>query len=277
MFEWQKQSQSSIAVPHFKELLEFINLRTQASEGSTSDQSKRSSKGKSHHPRRPFVTSKPVSSFATSTIDPIGNCVLCKTDKHPLYVCPMFKSQPHDKMMTTLKANDLCMNCLRPGHYVKQCKSLHRCRKCQKQHHTLLHIESKEPPPTPTTAPASDSIVNSVPVHTTTGITSNSLLMTCRVLVDAPDRLLKQELSSIVPHPLPSFPSAWLEVCVLLNPPRMYESRVLLDSPRALGSNQLLAFPFHLGPLERRLMLLASLFNVADLSCPCQGKQMPHL
>ena len=90
-------------------------------------------------------------------------------------------------MMTTLKANDLCMNCFKPGHYVKQCKSLHRCRKCQKQHHTLLHIESKEPPPTPTTAPASDSIVNSVPVHTTTGITSNSLLMTCRVLVDAPD------------------------------------------------------------------------------------------
>ena len=40
---------------------------------------------------------------------------------------------------------------------------------------------------TPTAAPASDSIVNSVPVHTTTGITSNSLLMTCRVLVDAPD------------------------------------------------------------------------------------------
>ena len=101
MFEWQKQSQSSTAVPHFKELLEFINLRAQASEGSTSDQGKRSSEGKSHHPRRPFVTSKPVSSFATSAIDPIGNCVLCKTDKHLLYVCPKFKSQPHDKMMTT--------------------------------------------------------------------------------------------------------------------------------------------------------------------------------
>ena len=184
MFEWQKQSQSSTAVPHFKELLEFINLRAQASEGSTSE---RSSEGKSHHPRRPFVTSKPVSSFVTSAIDPIGNRVLCRTDKHPLYVCPKFKSQPHDKMMTTLKANDLCMNCLRPGHYVKQCKSLHRCRKCQKQHHKLLHIESKEPPPTPTAAPASDSIVNSIPVHTTIGITFNSLLMTCRVLVDSPD------------------------------------------------------------------------------------------
>ena len=66
MFEWQKYSQSSADVPHYKELLEFINLRTQASETSASDHNKKSSKGESHSPRKPFVPSKPVASFATN-------------------------------------------------------------------------------------------------------------------------------------------------------------------------------------------------------------------
>ena len=185
MFEWQKHSQISVDVPHYKELLEFINLRAQASETSTSDQNKKSSKGETQPNRKLFTSGKPVVSFAANTTDPMGNCVLCKTDKHPLYVCPKFKNQPHDKMIATLKANDLCMNCLRPGHYVKQCRSLHRCRKCQKPHHTLLHVQ--EPPPPPPSAPATDLAINSVPVHTATGVASNSLLMTCRILVDAPD------------------------------------------------------------------------------------------
>ncbi len=39
MFEWQRHSQSSHDVPHYKELLEFINLRAQASEVSMPDSS----------------------------------------------------------------------------------------------------------------------------------------------------------------------------------------------------------------------------------------------
>ena len=119
MFEWHKHSQSSAEVPHYKEgLLEFINLRAQASETSASNHGKKSSKGPL---KKPFTLSKPVASFATNTTDPASDCVLCKTDKHPLYVCPKFKNQPHDKMIATLKANDLCTSCLRPGHYVNPC------------------------------------------------------------------------------------------------------------------------------------------------------------
>ena len=133
MFEWQKHSQSSADVPHYKELLDFINLRAQASETSASDHGKKG--GETRPPKKPFVH-VPTKSIAMNMTDPVGNCILCKTDKHPLYVCSKFKNQPHDKMIATLKANDLCMNCLRPGHYVKHCKSLHRCHKCQKPHHT---------------------------------------------------------------------------------------------------------------------------------------------
>ena len=68
----------------------------------------------------------------------------------------------HDEMVSTLKGNHMCLNCFGRGHGVRQCKSLYKCKKCQKPHHTLLHVdkdigssssvESSDPPtavPTP--------------------------------------------------------------------------------------------------------------------------------
>ena len=46
--------------------------------------------------------------------------------------------------MQVLKINRLCTNCLSGGHFKLQCKSVHKCKECQKSHHTLLH-DSKKP------------------------------------------------------------------------------------------------------------------------------------
>ena len=184
MFEWQKYSQDSIDVPHYQRLLEFINLRAQASEASVSDH-KRASRVEVHSVKKGSNAGKSVTSFTASTVNSTGhNCVICKSYKHPLYACLQFKSLPHDEMVSTLKSHHLCMNCLRPGHFVKECTSVHRCRKCQKPHHTLLHLEHKDIAATSTgTTSTSQSVVS----NTATGLSSKSLLMTCRVLVDAPD------------------------------------------------------------------------------------------
>ena len=98
MFEWQRHSQESTDVPHFTRLLEFLNLRAQASETCASSH-KSSHKAGNHHPNPP----KPVASFAANTSDSSSNCVLCTTTKHPLYACPKFKSLSHDEMVSTLK------------------------------------------------------------------------------------------------------------------------------------------------------------------------------
>ena len=182
MFEWQKHSQSSTAVPHYQDLLEFINLRAQASETSVSESAKKQPRHESSSARKPFSSTKPVTLFATNTDSNPSQCVACETEKHPLYTCTKFKSMPHDKKVSTLKSNNLCMNCLGSGHFVRQCKSLHRCKKCQKPHHTLLHID--ETPPTP---PPTNSAEKPVVSNTAVGLKSNSLLMTCRVMVSAPD------------------------------------------------------------------------------------------
>ena len=175
MFEWQRHSQDNTDVPHYRKLLDFINLRAQASETPQSNRKRSES-------RNSAQGNNPIASFATNAADSTADCVLCKGEKHPLYACMRFKALTHDKMVSTLKSNNLCMNCLRPGHFVKQCKSAHRCRQCQKPHHTLLHYEGQQDSSSSTGTSAQSVTSNAAP-----GITSNSLLMTCRVLVDAPD------------------------------------------------------------------------------------------
>ena len=79
------------------------------------------------------------------------------------------------------------MNCLKPGHFVKHCKSLHHCKACQKPHHTLLHIDNTPTSSTPSTLHKFDPKVPLISSNAAANLAQNSLLMTCRVLVEAPD------------------------------------------------------------------------------------------
>lgn len=174
LFEWQKHSQEEAEVPEYRDLLDFIDLRAQASETRVM-------------PRKPpFQYKKPISktlSHATVAESYHGSCVVCK-EKHPLYTCAKFKAMSHEDKFTTLKINRLCTNCLGSGHFRKQCKSLHKCKLCQRTHHTLLHDDSK--------AGKNAEVLDEdrplvVPSNASIRLTSNTLLMTCRVRVTTPD------------------------------------------------------------------------------------------
>ena len=79
----------------------------------------------------------------------------------------------HIEKLSTLKIHKLCNNCLGGGHFAHNCKSLHMCKKCQRAHHTLLHIENQ---PEPELQVSSNAAVR---------LTSSPLLMMCRVVVTA--------------------------------------------------------------------------------------------
>ena len=181
MFEWQKFSHDLPEVPHYHKLLEFVNLRTQASETSISEPNQKS---RSDVRSTKKFTTKPIASFA-STAEPLLNCVICNTSKHPLYACPKFKAMTHESKFSILKSHKLCLNCLRPGHFVKQCRSVNRCQRCQKPHHTLLHMEAKEE--VSDSPPAVDPLTTPISTHSAVGIKSNLLLLTCRVTVVSPE------------------------------------------------------------------------------------------
>ena len=201
MFEWQKLSQEYPKVPHYQDLLEFLYLQAQASE-SLLTSAKRGVAFDKHK-----TSPRPITSFAASASANFEcTCIPCKSEKHPLFACHQFKTMPHDKKISTLKANDLCMNCLHPGHFVKQCKSVHRCKRCHGSHHTLLHVDQKEQN-TPPTASLQAPVINHSASVTTPGLSSHSLLKTCRVLVHAPYRSSVVSRVLLDPGSLASFVS----------------------------------------------------------------------
>ena len=174
MFEWQRNSSELTDTPHYDELLKFINLRAQASEHCVIDSNRK--------PHNEMKKNKPFPAHPANVTPPAPElCVVCKNVSHPLFSCGKFKALPHERMMSIVKSNELCLNCLRPGHFVNHCKSAHKCHECQKSHHTLLHLNSRpedKPQSTPT-APSNHATV----------VRPSSLLMTCQILVASPTGL----------------------------------------------------------------------------------------
>ena len=219
LFEWHKYSQDSSTVPHSSSLLEFINLRAQASEsqlGSGNLNLNLLSGRRPRHLDQLHLLLQRVSAM----------CVACEVGKHPLYACQKFKLLPHDQMVSILKNHDLCMNCLNAGHFVRQCPSSQRCRKCQKPHHTLLHLEST-PSLYSTSSSARPSVSGTNNSNQATTILSHvaqfgpkshhALLMTCRVQLIAPNGLTTQARGLLDSASSTSFISEHMAQCLSLH------------------------------------------------------------
>ena len=85
--------------------------------------------------------SHPQSSRNDVNID--DACVVWKSVQNLLHTCRKFRSLTHGQMMAILKEHRHCINCLKPGHIVKQHTCGQRLRKCQKPHHSWLHNEKE--------------------------------------------------------------------------------------------------------------------------------------
>ncbi|XP_048483631.1 uncharacterized protein LOC119692124 [Plutella xylostella] len=65
-------------------------------------------------------------------------CSMCK-ENHTLCHCTEFISKVPRERCEFVKNNQLCFNCLAPGHSAFRCRLRMFCRVCKKRHHTLLH------------------------------------------------------------------------------------------------------------------------------------------
>ncbi|XP_060800865.1 uncharacterized protein LOC132901873 [Amyelois transitella] len=93
-------------------------------------------------------------SFHTATVEPATKrtCVRCK-DTHTLCHCKDFIKMEPTERREFVKTNDLCFNCLVPGHSALKCRLPVSCRICRRRHHSLLHInKSEESSATPSTS-----------------------------------------------------------------------------------------------------------------------------
>ncbi|XP_036342590.1 uncharacterized protein LOC118751872, partial [Rhagoletis pomonella] len=102
-------------------------------------------------------------------------CSVCNKHDHVIYSCPSFANlSPNDRWKESKRAQ-LCINCLKPGNHVQQCKSS-ACRRCSLKHHTLLHFAQ-----TDQTMPSAAEVSPSPPQQTALvamGTTSDSLSST---------------------------------------------------------------------------------------------------
>lgn len=207
-------------VPHYWDILDFLDLRAQPSEPSIPGPIKK----QLVTPGKKF--GKTVTSFTASADSGGRHCVVCTSERHPLHVCPRFKRMSHEDRRSTVKKNKLCLNYLSGGHFIKQCRSSHKCKRCQRPHHTLLHVDREgdaNPISLQPTGPAETPVVPSwVVLNTAVKLRSSSLLMTCQVIVFAPDGSSVQARALLDNTSSASFVSERLAQCLRL--PRAHQS-----------------------------------------------------
>lgn len=67
------------------------------------------------------------------------SCLMC-SKTHPLYSCQQFLNTDVKFRLKLVKENGLCLNCLRKGHTVENCR-FGPCRLCNSKHNTLVHSD----------------------------------------------------------------------------------------------------------------------------------------
>ena len=225
MFEWRRHSETSVDVPHYEDLLKFLDMRAQAAESIGQDPSKNHSSKSGQRPtpcKTPY--SKPIPSFP-AIINPMV-CVACKNGTHPLYACNEFKNLDCNDRTSIVKSSNLCLNCLHPGHRAKDCRSSHRCKQCQRPHHTLLHIEPpKNEPPKPKNEPPKPKDASGHVVSAHAAVKPNVLLMTCQVFVQSPEGTLLKARALLDSGSSTSFVSE--RIAQALRLPRTNQSTIL--------------------------------------------------
>ncbi|XP_037931127.1 uncharacterized protein LOC119665940 [Teleopsis dalmanni] len=135
-------------------------------------------------------------------------CLACKRDSHPLYTCKSFLQDAPSKRLHLDQQMRLCINCLKTGHFAKECKSS-SCKKCDKKHNSLLHLEDPSRKATRPEVNNSISLVSNSNNHTRCYVMLGTARITikgnrgteieCRTLLDSgsqvnliTDRLMKK-------------------------------------------------------------------------------------
>nr|CAI5835987.1 unnamed protein product [Callosobruchus analis] len=127
--EWEKYASHLSNKPNLKDIREFLKSRAGILEALEAKASQdRVGKG-----RQAASTSKGLVSTTGS------KCLACDQN-HSIQNCPAFQKLNVSQRYEKLKEKKACRNCLRLGHFSRQCRAS-RCKRCSAKHNTLLHFE----------------------------------------------------------------------------------------------------------------------------------------
>ncbi|XP_055632492.1 uncharacterized protein LOC129772973 [Toxorhynchites rutilus septentrionalis] len=131
--DWEEHS-SALDNVSFQELTTFIKRRVTVLQTINMKAPEIPPPATSKRPtQRPVVSNN---AFQQST-NSGRNCAVC-LDHHPVYLCPAFSKLDLEGKEKHVRRLQLCRNCLRKGHPVRDCPSSSSCRRCRGRHHTQL-------------------------------------------------------------------------------------------------------------------------------------------
>ncbi|XP_011691714.1 PREDICTED: uncharacterized protein LOC105452372 [Wasmannia auropunctata] len=171
--------------PTFRDLTQFMDCRIRALEAlgpvHSKERTSENAKSAKHHI---------LASHSAATINFV--CPVCNHN-HLLYQCSTFLSQTPSQRGELIRKFKRCINCFSAKHMVKECTSSRACKKCNKKHHTLLHLDmsvkSSSAESSGMTGHASENSDQAIATHVvsqTISPNSKILLATARVRVHSP-------------------------------------------------------------------------------------------
>lgn len=145
--EWEKTLKGA-TMPTLKQLIEFLTEKCQVLESMTFDNSngynngnKSNSKplnsGPSQVSRQSQYNPNKRQNLSALTI----SCPYCEKS-HRIHTCSGFLNLSPEDRGKFARSKRLCFNCLVAGHPNTECRSKN-CKRCDRKHNTLLHLESK--------------------------------------------------------------------------------------------------------------------------------------
>ncbi|GFW68746.1 integrase catalytic domain-containing protein [Trichonephila clavipes] len=206
------QSIDSNQIPELDTFIMFLEKRSQ-----TIDSINRSAPI-THKPKQvPFHKGK----IFLNSNDSSNSCAICKLP-HLIYKCSAYQNMKVSDRFNQIKRLNLCINCLKEHHKIKDCKSKNSCSVCKKRHHTSLHIFEAIPLPLSTSLanelkPLPDMQGSTTPEHSYTfsncvGEKKNILLPTAMVYLRGAERISFSPAKRFLTQDLifPSFDNGWL-------------------------------------------------------------------
>ncbi|KOB72873.1 Gag-pol polyprotein, partial [Operophtera brumata] len=211
--KWEEQRNSFDDVPTLDQFNKFLTDRsdvleslnrnkydnpTRIQQPSTARPNQGSHAQQSNAHNRPQVNNNPysnnkhertsyVKAFASANQNAQRKfeCVICN-DAHKVYQCPIFRNNNYNEKMAEVGKHNLCVNCLRQGHDIAECR-LGPCMVCNKRHNTLLHHDTASQPASsatshPATSAASHSATSAESVVTFSKQCPNEVILSTAII-----------------------------------------------------------------------------------------------
>ena len=157
---WDQATKAQKGVLPVTDLLVFIKDHAETLQATTTQPAEKSAPAKKKEPiargrNSVHTTSTPAPAAqsakpSTSTTTPATrhfkpykwDCVLCKTEKHPMHLCPKWVELALAPKLALIQQYAMCSNCLHRGHTTEACRSNYRCETCNQKHHTTIHQQA---------------------------------------------------------------------------------------------------------------------------------------